>query len=56
MSWFEVLADVEQLSAELLAVTDPNGAVQLVDPDVDQLADPVALLSLTSCEGTRVAQ
>jgi hypothetical protein len=51
-----VLADVEQLSAELLAVAEPNGAAQLIDADVDQLADPLALLSLTSRERTGVAQ
>jgi len=51
-----VLANVEQLSAELLAVADPNGAAQLVNSDVDQLADPLAFLSLTSREGTGVAQ
>jgi len=50
------LADVEQLSAKLLAVAKPNGAAQLVDADVDQLADALALFSLTSGEGTGVAE
>jgi hypothetical protein len=55
-SWFEVLADAEQLSAELLAIAEPNGAAQLINADVDQLADALALLSLTSGEGTGVAK
>jgi hypothetical protein len=50
------LADAEQLSAELLTVADPNGAAELVDADVDQLADALALLSLTSREGAGVAK
>jgi hypothetical protein len=55
-SWFEVLADAEQLSAKLLAIAEPNVAAQLIDADVNQLADPLALLSLTSGEGAGVAE
>jgi hypothetical protein len=55
-SWFELLANVEQLSAELVAVAEPNGAAELIDADVDQLADALTLLSLTSGEGAGVAE
>jgi len=55
-SWFEKLADVEQLSAKLLPVADAKGAMQLIDADINQLADPLALLSLTGCKGACVTQ
>jgi hypothetical protein len=50
------LSDVKQLSAELLAVADAGHTAQLVDSDVDQLADALALLSLTSGESAGIAE
>jgi hypothetical protein len=50
------LAELQQLSAKLLAIADAGDAVQLVNPQIDQLLQPVAFILLPLTVGARISQ